>query len=71
MNEILSFFSDIAFPEVKEWIVANWEKFLDPFTFFKDLSDKILQITQIRLENIIFKRIAEKVNDQAKLSEEI
>lgn len=71
LNEILSFFSDIAFPEVKEWIVANWEKYLDPFTFFKDLSDKILQITQIRLENIIFKRIAEKVNDRVKLSEEI
>jgi len=68
LNECLSLFSDIIFPEVKDWIVSKWDKYLDPFTFFKDLSDRISQIMQVRLENIIFKRILE---NRVKLLEEI
>lgn len=70
LTEIISFFSDIAFPELRNWIKVNWENYSHPLTFFRDFSDKILQITQLRLENIIFKKIAERYNHPTKVREE-
>lgn len=70
-NEIISFFSDIAFPELKNWTTENWEEYTDPLTFFRDFSDKILDITQLKLEDIIFKKISERYNHQSKISEKI
>jgi len=69
-NEIISFFSDIAFPELVNWTLVNWENYSHPLTFFRDFSDKLLQITQLRLENIIFKKIAERYNHPTKVREE-
>ena len=70
-NQIISFFSDIVFPELLNWTIVNWEEYSDPLSFFRDFSDRILQITQLRLENMIFKKIAERYNRPSKISEEI
>jgi hypothetical protein len=70
-NEIISFFSDIVFPELKDWIAANWGEYTDSLSFFRDFTDRVLQITQLRLENIIFKKIAERYNHPSKISEGI
>jgi len=57
LNEITSFFSDIIFPEIKEWTISKWENHSDPQLFFGDLQVKILHLIQLRLENIIFKKL--------------
>lgn len=63
LNEITSFFSDIIFPEIKEWTISKWENHSDPQLFFGDLRAKILNLIELRLENIIFKKlIRDKVN---------
>ena len=57
MNEITSFFSDVIFPEIKEWTMSKWENHSDPQLFFGDLRAKILNLVELRLENIIFKKL--------------
>lgn len=34
-NEIISFFSDIVFPEIREWTTDNWEEYSDPLPFLE------------------------------------
>ncbi len=60
MNEITGFFSDIIFPEIKEWTISKWENHSDPLPFFGDLRAKILNLIVLRLENIIFKKLIKK-----------
>lgn len=60
LNEITSFFSDIIFPEIKEWTISKWENHSDPQLFFGDLRVKILNLIELRLENIIFKKLIKK-----------
>ncbi len=60
LNEITSFFSDVIFPEIKEWIILKWENHSDPQIFFGDLRAKILNLVELRLENIIFKKLIKK-----------
>jgi len=46
----------MVFPEVREWIVLNWDKFGDPINFNRDLTEKWMYITQMRLENLLPKK---------------
>jgi len=69
LNECNSFFSDVLFPEVKDWIVVEWYKYSDPFSFFKDLSDRMSQLMNVRLEDIIFKRLAENHSKERNATE--
>ncbi len=66
MNEITSFFSDIIFPEIKEWTMSKWENHSDPQLFFRDLRARILNLVELRLENIIFKKL---IKNKGKLAE--
>ncbi|KKN06707.1 hypothetical protein LCGC14_1074500 [marine sediment metagenome] len=65
MNEITSFFSDVIFPEVKEWTMSKWENHSDPQLFFGDLRAKILNLVELRLENIIFKKLIKNKSNVA------
>ena len=66
MNEITAFFSDIIFPEIKEWTMSKWENHSDPQLFFRDLRARILNLVELRLENIIFKKL---IKNKGKLAE--
>lgn len=57
---ITSFFSDIIFPEIEEWAIIRWKDSSDPLIFFGDLRAKILNLIELRLENIIFKELIKK-----------
>lgn len=70
LKETNSLFSDIILPEIKEWVVANWEEFSNPSTFFKEFSERVLQRVELRLENIIIKKVTNQVRRQAQISEE-
>jgi len=59
LNEACSLLSDIILPEIKEWGLGNWEKFSNPSIFFKEFSERVLQMVKLRLENIIIKRVAD------------
>ena len=67
MNEITAFFSDVIFPEIKEWTMSKWENRSDPQLFFGDLRAKILNLIELRLENIIFKKL---IKNKLKITEE-
>ena len=71
LNECNSFFSDVLLPAVKEWIVAEWDKYSDPLSFSKDFSGRVLHLMNVRLEDIVFKRIAGKSYKRQEILEEI
>ena len=67
LNEITSFFSDIIFPEIEEWIIKSWKEKANPLIFWGDLRVIILNLIEVRLENIIFKKL---IKNRSNLTEE-
>ena len=65
LNEITSFFSNVIFPEIKERTMSKWENHSDPQLFFGDLRAKILNLVELRLENIIFKKLIKNKSNVA------
>ena len=70
LNDCNSFFSDVLLPELKQWILVHWDEYSDPLSFSKDLSERVLHLMNVRLEDIVFKNIAEKSYKRGGLLEE-